>query len=92
MAGLVAAIHALLPQAPNRDGERDGLAERVGGGPYLRLRRRGPVAEGEEADVFHGGEGLTVNLASPISCVTMASQCKKVGVGDVCRFYTPVAL
>jgi hypothetical protein len=24
----------------------------------LRLRRRGPMAEGEEADVFHGGAVL----------------------------------
>jgi hypothetical protein len=30
------------------------LQERVGGRARLRLRRRGPVAEGEEADVFHG--------------------------------------
>ena len=33
----------------------DRLRERVGGRPRLRLRRRGPMAEGEEADVFHGG-------------------------------------
>ena len=39
-----------------RDGERDGLGERVGGGARLRLRRRGSVAKGEEADVFHGGQ------------------------------------
>ena len=32
----------------------DRLEQRVGGRPRLRLRRRGPVAEGEEADVFHG--------------------------------------
>jgi len=63
MAGLVPAIHALLPELPRfvtakrhgRDGERDGLRQRVGSGARLRLRRRGPVAEGEEADVFHGG-------------------------------------
>ena len=63
MAGLVPAIHALLPELPRfvtakrhgRDGELDGLEQRIGGGPRLRLRRRGPVAEGEEADVFHGG-------------------------------------
>jgi hypothetical protein len=33
------------------------LQERVGGRARLRLRRRRPVAEGEEADVFHGGWG-----------------------------------
>ena len=42
------------------DRKLDRLRERVGGRPRLRLRRRGPVAEGEEADVlgasvFHGG-------------------------------------
>jgi hypothetical protein len=31
------------------------LQQGVGGRPRLRLRRRGPMAEGEEADVFHGG-------------------------------------
>jgi hypothetical protein len=31
------------------------LQQRVGRRPRLRLRRRGPVTEGEEADVFHGG-------------------------------------
>ena len=38
-----------------RDGELDRLQQRVGRRPRLRLRRRGPMAEGEEADVFHGG-------------------------------------
>ena len=37
------------------DGELDRLQQGVGGRPRLRLRRRGPMAEGEEADVFHGG-------------------------------------
>lgn len=32
----------------------DGLQERIGRRARLRLRRRGPVAEGEEADMFHG--------------------------------------
>jgi hypothetical protein len=32
------------------------LQQRIGRRPRLRLRRRGPVAEGEEADVFHGGD------------------------------------
>jgi hypothetical protein len=30
------------------------LQERVRRRARLRLRRRGPMAEGEEADVFHG--------------------------------------
>jgi hypothetical protein len=29
------------------------LQERVGAGARLRLRRRGPMAEGEEANFFH---------------------------------------
>ena len=37
-----------------RDGELDRLQQRVGRRARLRLRRRGPMAEGEEADVFHG--------------------------------------
>ena len=37
-----------------RDGELDRLQQRVGRRPRLRLGRRGPMAEGEEADVFHG--------------------------------------
>jgi hypothetical protein len=35
------------------DSKVDGLQQRVGSCPRLRLRRRGPVAEGEEADLFH---------------------------------------
>jgi hypothetical protein len=34
------------------------LQQGVGRGARLRLRRRGPMAEGEEADVFHGGLGV----------------------------------
>jgi hypothetical protein len=30
------------------------LQQRVRGRPRLRLQRRGSMAEGEEADVFHG--------------------------------------
>ncbi len=49
-----------------RDGEVDRLQRRVGGRPRLRLRRRGPMAEGEEADVFHGGVGAeAVGCRSP---------------------------
>jgi hypothetical protein len=40
-----------------RDGEVDGLQQRVGAGARLRLRRRGPMAEGEKADFFHGEKG-----------------------------------
>jgi hypothetical protein len=32
------------------------LQQRIGRRPGLRLWRRGPVAEGEEADVFHEGD------------------------------------
>jgi hypothetical protein len=31
------------------------LQERVGRRPHLRMRRRRPMAEREEADVFHRG-------------------------------------
>lgn len=36
------------------DGEVDRLQQGAGRRPRLRLRRRGPVAKGEEAEVFHG--------------------------------------
>ena len=38
------------------DRKLDRLQQRIGRRPGLRLWRRGPVAEGEEADVFHGGD------------------------------------
>ena len=38
-----------------RDGEVDRLQQRVGRRARLRLRRRSPVTEGEETDVFHAG-------------------------------------
>ena len=53
-----ADIGAVGAQRLGGDGELDGLRQRVGSGARLRLRRRGPVAEGEEADVFHGGAVL----------------------------------
>jgi hypothetical protein len=37
------------------DGELDRLQQGVGARAGLRVGRRGPVAEGEKADVFHGG-------------------------------------
>ena len=43
-----------FPEFHHRDREVDGLQQRVGRRPHLRLRRRRPMAEGEEADVFHG--------------------------------------
>src|SRR6476659_159827 len=45
------------------DGEVDGLQERVGAGARLRLRRRGPMAEGEEANFFHGHKADVSRLA-----------------------------
>ena len=50
-----AEIGAVRAELLGRDGEVDRLQQRVGRRPRLRLRRRGPVAEGEEADLFHGG-------------------------------------
>ena len=50
-------IGPVRAQFLGRDGELDGLQQRVGGRARLRLGRRGPVAEGEEADVFHGSLG-----------------------------------
>src|SRR5437764_6946354 len=37
-----------------RDGELDRLQQRIGRRARPRLRRLRPMAEGEEADVFHG--------------------------------------
>ena len=48
-------IGPVRAQLLGRDGELDRLQQRVGRRPRLRLWRRGPMAEGEEADVFHGG-------------------------------------
>ncbi len=50
-----AEIGAVGAERLGRDGELDRLQQGVGGRARLRLRRRGPMAEGEEADVFHGG-------------------------------------
>src|SRR6185312_10935651 len=47
-------IRTVRAELLGRDGEVDGLQQRVGAGARLRLRRRGPMAEGEEADFFHG--------------------------------------
>ena len=47
-------IGPVRAQILGRDGEVDRLQQGVGRRPRLRLRRRGPVAEGEETDVFHG--------------------------------------
>ena len=47
-------IGPIRAQLLGRDGKLDRLQRGVGRRPRLRLRRRGPMAEGEEADVFHG--------------------------------------
>ncbi len=39
------------------DRELDRLQERVGRRPHLRVRRGRPMAEREEADLFHGAQG-----------------------------------
>ena len=49
-----AEIGAVGAELLGRDRELDRLQQRVGRRAHLRLRRRGPMAEGEEADVFHG--------------------------------------
>ena len=49
-------IGAVRAEFFGRDRELDRLQQRVGRRARLRLGRRGPVAEGEEADVFHGGD------------------------------------
>ena len=51
-----AEIGPVRAELLGRDGKLDRLQQRIGRRPRLRLRRRGPVAEGEEADVFHGGD------------------------------------
>ena len=50
-----AEIGAVGAERLGRDRKLDRLQKRVGARAHLRLRRRRPVAEGEEADVFHGG-------------------------------------
>src|SRR5690606_34878468 len=47
------------PQLLGRDRQLDGLEQRVGGGTHLGLRCRGPVAEGQEADLLHGEVNAT---------------------------------
>ena len=59
-----AEIGAVSAELLGRNGELDRLQERVGRRAGQRLRRRGPVAEGQEADVFHGGGLLRRSLAS----------------------------
>ena len=53
-----AEIGPVRAQLLGRDGELNRLQQGVGRRPRLRLRRRGPMAEREEADVFHGTEVL----------------------------------
>ena len=47
-------VGAVGAELLRRDGELDRLQQRVGGRARLRVRRRRPVAEGEEADLLHG--------------------------------------
>ena len=47
------------------DREIDRLQQRVGRRSHFRLRRRGPMAEGEEADLFH--EALNVRAVRQIA-------------------------
>ena len=55
LAGKVmdAEVRAVGAELLGRDGQVDRLQQRVGRRPHLRLRRRRPVAEREEADLFH---------------------------------------
>ena len=58
-------VSAIGAELLGRDCELDRLQQRVGRRPRLRLWRRGPMAEGEEADVFHGGYmGMIVQFHS----------------------------
>ncbi len=70
-----AEIGAVGAERLGGDGKLDRLRQRVGGRPRLRLRRRGPMAEGEEADVFgasvfHGAcvTRLALSFTLPRSC------------------------
>src|SRR5262245_58571824 len=47
-------IGAVGAKLLGRNRELDRLQQRVRRRPRLRLRRRGPMAEGEKSDVFHG--------------------------------------
>ena len=49
-----AEVRAVGAELLGRDGELDRLQQRVGRRADLRVGRGGPVAEGQEADVFHG--------------------------------------
>ena len=50
-----AEVGAVRAQLLGRDGQIDGLQERVGRRARLRLRRGRPVPEREEADLLHAG-------------------------------------
>ena len=52
-----AEVSAVRAQLLRRDGKVDGLQQRIGGGPRLRMRRGRPMAEREEADFLHGEKG-----------------------------------
>src|SRR5688572_26779070 len=47
-------VRAVRAKLLGRNRELDRLQQRIGGRARLRLRRRRPMAEGEETDLFHG--------------------------------------
>ncbi len=55
LAGVVmdAEESAVGAELLGRDSKLDGLQQRIGRRSHFRLRRRSPMAEGEEADLFH---------------------------------------
>src|SRR5262249_61753198 len=55
-------IGAVGAELLGRNRELDRLQQRVRRCPRLRLRRRGPMTEGEKADVFHGPMGKQLQL------------------------------
>ena len=57
-----AEIGAVRAQLLGRDGEFDGLQERVRGRTGLRLRRGRPMPEGQESDLLHAR-----NLLMPVA-------------------------
>jgi hypothetical protein len=55
-------IGAVGAELLGRNRELDRLQQRVRRCPRLRLRRRGPMTEGEKADVFHGPVGEPIRV------------------------------
>ena len=61
-------IGAVRAQLLGRDGELDGLQQRVRGRAGLRLRRGRPVPEREKADLFHAGNLVMSSLVCDRQC------------------------